>query len=153
MKASLSRFTGLKAATAAVLALGITLVIASPASARTVETYKNFDSGHCLDADWTGHVYGIPCNGGLNQEWQVGEDNNAVQLKNVGTGQCLDSNGEGVYTLGCNGSDNQRWYVGHSGDYIGFRNVVTWRCLWDENGIKGKPDPGKCEYFPNGQWS
>ena len=76
----------------------------------------------CLDSNFAGEVYGIPCNGGGYQRWWwnykgtwyiswYGKSYDVYEIVNKATGRCLDANGADVYTLACNGGNYQRWYV------------------------------------------
>ncbi|WP_394830307.1 RICIN domain-containing protein [Pendulispora rubella] len=55
---------------------------------------------------------------------------------NLGTSQCMDSNGAGsAYTLGCNGGNYQIWNIHEWLDHTyEFKNIATGRCLSTHGG-------------------
>jgi serine/threonine-protein kinase len=78
------------------------ITAASPAQAYTYigeNVIRNWETGLCLDSNWAGDVYTLPCELGTNphQVWEVYHQsrNSAgvpiVQLKNKATGRCLDT--------------------------------------------------------------
>jgi hypothetical protein len=76
-------------------------------------TYRiiRITDGHCLDSNYQGQVYVLPCNGGNYQNWQLTNYNDGtdgvhtdISLRNAQTGMCLDGNGSSLYTHACGGS-------------------------------------------------
>ncbi|MEU4640345.1 hypothetical protein [Micromonospora sp. NPDC023814] len=78
------------------------ITVASPAQAWfiTANMVRNLQTGWCLDSNWAGDVYTLPCSlpMGTNphQVWEVhgvmsGLSDPVVQLKNKATGRCLDT--------------------------------------------------------------
>lgn len=73
-------------------------------------------TGRCLDSDYNGNAYAIPCNGGKYQHWYVKPNDGHDHLVNQQTGLCLTIK-SGVYsnlwiigTAGCNAGDlSQDW--------------------------------------------
>src|SRR5439155_2272136 len=108
----------------ALVALAVlTLIVAllgssSPAHAQALGlpasvTFQSLATGHALDSNFEGSVYGSAPNTGFYQKWRVqASDNDTVTLRNSRTALCLDSNTEGhVYTLSCNNGSFQKWSV------------------------------------------
>lgn len=95
------------------------VIVDHPPGGHTIQEY--YQPWRCLDSNYAGSAYGIPCNGGAYQHWHFnytgtmtdslyGRTWNAYEIVNVQTGRCLDSNGTDVYTLPCNGGLYQRWF-------------------------------------------
>jgi hypothetical protein len=117
----------------AVLAIGPG---AKPASASSVVSIKNYQTGLCLASDPQGQVYTETCDSGnASQAWIIGPTassapNQAIQ--NVYSGLWLDSNSAGaLYTGQGNGGANQSWvelYPNDNGVWA-FQDVATGRWL------------------------
>jgi serine/threonine-protein kinase len=73
-----------------------------------VSTLYNGQTGQCLDSNYNGNAYTMPCNGGNYENWRF----NVNAIQDNQTGLCLDSNSNGnVYTMSCNGGNYQNWEV------------------------------------------
>jgi hypothetical protein len=86
----------------------------------TIQEY--YSPGRCLDSNFAGAAYGIPCNGGGYQRWDFFYEGQATdpfyhltwdtyEIIDRATQRCLDANGSAAYTLPCNGGDYQRWFI------------------------------------------
>jgi serine/threonine-protein kinase len=108
-------------------------VPASAASALSVVSWQNVGTTNCLDSNYNGDVYSLPCNGGNYQNWNVYLASGGLTIVDAQTGRCLDSNYNGdVYSLPCNGGNYQNWNLSPStsgGVYI--QNAQTGLCLGD----------------------
>jgi serine/threonine-protein kinase len=76
------------------------ITAASPAQADWVgeNVIRNWETGLCLDSNWAGDVYTLPCELGTNphQVWEIWQQGTSsmgpiVQLRNKATGRCLDT--------------------------------------------------------------
>lgn len=65
---------------------------------------KHSPTGQCLETDKSGKVYTSKCSGSNFQKWTQG-----VELKNSGSGMCLESDKSKVYTKKCNKLYPQTW--------------------------------------------
>jgi hypothetical protein len=74
-----------------------------------------------------------------------------VNLRNLATGRCLDSNYEGkVYTLACNGGAFQKWNITFDATEYQIRNVQTGRCLYSN--AQGNVYANACSGGPYQRW-
>jgi hypothetical protein len=133
---------------ACVAALGAAVLMIAPAGAPALAASDspssapvgfliNYQTGYCLDSDYTGSAYTSPCTGNYPfEDWyilvQTGLAPGAGTLGNLGTGLCLDSNFAGnVYTDSCNGNNAyQNWVISFNGPYADqYGDLATGRCL------------------------
>lgn len=138
----------------AALVAAMSLTPATAAHADWTSVLRSWAQGNCLDSNWVGETYTVPCNGGNFQNWHVEErgltncDPNThacsvmYQVRNAQTDRCLDSDWSGaLYTSGCQDSNRwQKWFVtSNNWDQVRFfDNVETGRCL-DANVPDGRP--------------
>jgi Ricin-type beta-trefoil lectin domain len=74
-----------------------------------------------------------------------------VNLRNVATGRCLDSNNAGsVYTLACNGGAFQKWNITFDATEYQLRNAQTGRCLYSN--AQGNVYANACSGGPYQRW-
>ncbi len=115
----------LAAATAAVMALGMTLV-ANPALADVTGALRGVGSGRCLDVPNASQTDGTylqiyDCSGTANQQWTA----TASGALTVYGNKCLDvpnratTPGTRVEIWTCNGGTNQQWRINSDGTVVG----------------------------------
>jgi hypothetical protein len=99
-----------------------------------INTFRNQASGLCLDGGNSNLLF--TCNGTAWQQWNVHVwADGTRELRNVATGQCLDSVSMGVFTSPCDTSTDQSWYVLFWSDgTISLKNQYHGRCLEDNAG-------------------
>jgi serine/threonine-protein kinase len=85
-----------------------------PASAASELTFENNATGYCLDSNYDGNVYSLPCNGGNYQVWNfTSNPNGGVYIQDAQTGWCLYSDGSGnISTWYCTSAlRGEAWYA------------------------------------------
>jgi Ricin-type beta-trefoil lectin domain len=125
-KGTYRSFLGLIAAAPVVAAIALVIGLAAPASASTTSVYIDYQTGLCLDSNYsnpaypaTGAVYTDPCNSGNYQNWQTNDNGSTDTRVDAQTGLCLDSNYSNpaypatgaVYTDPCNSGNYQNWHI------------------------------------------
>lgn len=87
------------------------VLVASPANAIPPNPgiIRNWATGKCLDSNFAGQVYTLPCNGGGFQRWTIEYySGDQWRIRNTTTALCLDGNNNGaVYTRPC--QDPNAW--------------------------------------------
>ncbi|MFF1738164.1 hypothetical protein ACFVXB_43715, partial [Streptomyces sp. NPDC058247] len=85
-----------------ILAVTVGGIAVTPAQADGT-IMRSLATGRCLDSNYAGYAYTLPCNGGAYQSWQrVGDGNGREIIKNAQTGMCLAANAVGsLYTAAC----------------------------------------------------
>ncbi|MDH6115688.1 hypothetical protein P3T36_007664 [Kitasatospora sp. MAP12-15] len=130
---------GFKAAALAVITACTMMGMASQAQANsgTGELLNWTPTGGttCLDSNYGGQIYHIPCNGGGFQQWHIAPYNDSYQLVDVQTGRCLAvndlSSGPVTGTEGCDDSNVQQlwqWSISPNGNNY-FYNKYEGQCL------------------------
>jgi hypothetical protein len=77
-------------------------VPASAASALSVVSWQNVGTTNCLDSNYNGDVYSLPCNGGNYQNWNLSPSTSGgVYIQNAQTGLCLGDWFGNIYTWSC----------------------------------------------------
>ncbi|MGQ0777644.1 MAG: RICIN domain-containing protein [Pseudonocardiales bacterium] len=104
---------------------------------QSVQTFRNENTGWCLDdsVEFGLRTYG--CNYGRHQQWNVRAwADGTRQLRNVATGGCiLDTRSIGIGIARCDSTRSQSWYVGEVPDGgIRFINESPNYCLGDDRG-------------------
>jgi hypothetical protein len=133
---------------AVALVAGAGALFASPGVARADVLYngiyRNWQSGNCLDSNWSGSAYSIPCNGGNFQNWSIDHVDAlndyyfGFKIIDDETGMCLDTNSSALYTHSCvTGDPNQIWWMyGLDDTHQIWVNKAFTTVLWD-NGNGG----------------
>ncbi|MEU1734858.1 ricin-type beta-trefoil lectin domain protein [Streptosporangium sp. NPDC020145] len=101
--------------------LASTTLIATPAHAASVTIIRSWETGLCLDSNFAGEVYTLPCNVPQNnnhQKWRTNYPSTGrTWIQNLATGLCLvTSEGNTVRTVPCDtGGFYQEWVIEPSG--------------------------------------
>jgi hypothetical protein len=111
---------------------------------------RSWTQGQCLDSNYNGNVYSLPCNWGNYQNWQIVYAGRGLNLESVyylqdaQTGLCLENNtGAFIFTAPCLNSTEQWWYANeyvdvHGHTVINFETYALNGCL-DANVPNGVP--------------
>ncbi|RJQ66489.1 hypothetical protein D5S17_35270 [Pseudonocardiaceae bacterium YIM PH 21723] len=121
---------------ATALAVAIVGAMSVPAVAEVqenIQTFKNLDTGLCLDDTPEGGLRTFTCNNTVPQKFRVRSDGRIVELRSERTKLCVDDTREAnIRHWTCNNTDAQRWSVTRYPDKsISFRNLDTGLCMDD----------------------
>lgn len=138
------------------LGMAVTVIFASLAAftpgraladANSVSIMRNWATGVCLDSNYDGAAYVLPCNGGNYQNWDTDwgykvddEGHWIVSLWDKQTGMCLQetdgwTNGSPVITAPCISNDPSEGWVWYGDATVGqYHNLESGACL-DNNGV------------------
>ncbi|WP_433796725.1 RICIN domain-containing protein [Actinoplanes sp. CA-252034] len=125
---------------ALIAAASTTVVTATPASADTVQTFRNRATGLCLDDSIEFSLRQFTCNNSLYQRWNVHVFGDGTrQLRNEETRRCFGSrrNGSTVELIvgACTATPSKSWIVVRQPNGIQFYSEVTGNhCLSDAGG-------------------
>ncbi|MEW9555365.1 ricin-type beta-trefoil lectin domain protein [Nonomuraea sp. NPDC050783] len=91
-------------------------LVASPANAYPPNPgiIRNWATGRCLDSNFAGQIYTLPCNNGNFQLWQIlYYDGSWWRIRNYQTGLCIDgNNNSAVYMSPCQDPNLwQKWSI------------------------------------------
>lgn len=121
---------------AAVSAVSIGASSAS-ASAAPINFHHELD-GRCLDSNYNGDVYTLPCNGGTYQLWYLMQTSSGIEFMDAATGRCLDNStgyGDVYTTYPCTGGVYQSWTNWYSNGHSVWQNRGSGMTL-DGNGSR-----------------
>src|SRR5262245_17255039 len=92
---------------AAASALAASVTLAPPAASADVvrqdTNLRSWATGRCLDSNFAGNVYTLPCQIGNGfQSWQLIPNSDRWLVRNEATGMCLATNRpDAIYTTAC----------------------------------------------------
>ncbi|SHG81355.1 RICIN domain-containing protein [Streptoalloteichus hindustanus] len=106
------------------------------AVAEAVNTFRNQETGRCIDDSNAHGLRAFGCNNLDFQRFQVTVwKDKTREFKNLNTNRCIDdSAAHGLRAFGCNKSRFQSWWVTRWKDgTLEFRNQETGRCIDDSH--------------------
>ncbi len=118
--------------------LAVTAVVAAPAQAAVVTTFRNLNSGKCLGVLGGNMTNATPivqwtCNGNPDQTWVIQSlDGGWTQIRNsVNQNKCLGvyasgtSDGSNLVIWDCDGSANQNWWFNGDMEVEDLNGTIT----------------------------
>lgn len=118
-------------------------------------TISDAATNRCLDSNYSGNIYTLPCNGGNYQNWnQIQQKNGSYILQDRQTGLCLLIFANGVRMGGCSSAatdPSYLWYE-YGGDYGTIFKNQGYGAVLDSNAagnVYSSPDWARGNMYQN----